>query len=93
MANRETYPASMSPMVGDAVAGAGARRISVVGIQGIPVSSTSPSDQQLLRYDAATNQWVPSDDTNSAIYVNGVPVSDDYLVYVNAAPRITINGV
>lgn len=93
MANRETYPAALSPLQGDVSAGAGARVVTVTGLQTIPISATAPLDQQLLRYDLLTNQWLPSLDTNSAIYVDGVPVSDDYDVFVDAGPPFTVDGV
>jgi hypothetical protein len=91
--NRETYPASMSPLVGDVTAGAGARQTTVVGIQNTPVSSASPNDQDLLRYNFTNSQWEPTPDSNVALYVNGIPVSNDPVIYVNAAALITVNGV
>lgn len=97
--NRETYPASLSPLIGDVSAGAASQLVTVVGLQNQPVAPTIPVDQQILRFTftdpiAGTGgAWGPSSDTNSAIYVNGVPTSDDYDIFVNAAPQVTVNGV
>jgi hypothetical protein len=92
--NRQTYPATQAPLTGDISGPAGATQVAVVGIRGIPVSSATPTDMQLLRFIAANGDWEPSNDGNTAIYLNGFPVSDDYLVYVNpVTPIITVNGV
>lgn len=91
--NRETYPASLSPMTGDAVAGVGAKQTTVVGIQNTPIASTTPNDQDVLRFNFTDGAWEPTADPNVAIFINGVPVSDDPVVYINAGPLVQINGV
>jgi hypothetical protein len=91
--NRETFPASLSPIQGDVSAPAGARLATVVGIRGTPISPSVPTDQNVLRFSATDNQWEPSFDSCTSILVNGVPTSDDYDVYVNAGPLIKVNGV
>lgn len=99
MANRETYPASLSPLIGDVSAGAGVQLVTVVGLQNQPIDGTAPLEQQILRFSftdpiAGTGgAWRASFDTNSAVYINGVPVSDDYDILVNAQPQVTVNGV
>ena len=93
MSNRETFPASLSPITGDVSAGAGARQTTVTGLQGTPVSTTTPNDKDFLMFDAVTSKWEPQQGTGTAITVNGVPTSDDYDVYVNAGPLVMVNGV
>lgn len=93
MSNRETFPANLSPLTGDVLAIAGARQVTVTGLQGTPVSSATPSDQNVLVFDAASSQWKPQASGGTAILVNGVPTSDDYDVYVNAGNLVKVNGV
>jgi hypothetical protein len=88
--NRETYPATLSPLLGDVLAGAGATGVIVTGLQGIPLRP-SPTDQQILRYIAANGDWEPSDATGTVIRVNLIPASDDPLVFVNGT-FILVNG-
>lgn len=91
--NRETYPASLSPMTGDAVAGVGAKQTTVVGIQNNPVSPTSPNGGDVLQFNSTSNMWEPTPEANGFIFINGVPVSSDPIIYINAGPLLTINGV
>lgn len=93
MSNRETFPASLSPITGDVSAAAGVRQATVTGLQGVPVSPATPSDQNILIFSAASSQWQPGPGTGTAIMVNGIPTSDDYDVYVNSGPLIKVNGV
>lgn len=93
MANREVFPGSMSPIAGDVLAAAGAQSTTVVGIQGIPVQSGTPSSGQWLQYSASVNEWVQAG--NLSILVNGVQVSEDYTIFVNAKGlhnQVLING-
>lgn len=90
MSNRETYPSA--PIVGDITCLPGNQSTTVVGLQTVPVSSATPSDQNVLKYISNDGQWEPSDDGNGCIQVNGVHVSDDYLVYVNGV-FVKVNGV
>jgi hypothetical protein len=43
----------------------GATALTVVGLQGRSVSSTAPTDGQILKWNNATTTWVPSADNNS----------------------------
>lgn len=105
MANRETYPASQSPLTGDISGPAGAQSVTVTGIQGIPVlpqSPTSPTDQDKLTFQAANGDWEPTADPNvvvtigtlvvisGAVTAKGVPLSDDRNFSVN---NIGIDGL
>lgn len=95
MANRETYPASQSPLQGDISGPAGATLVRVVGIQTIPVSPATPTDQDTFRYSFADNQWEPDADGNASITIGtyvvtsgqvtskGDNLSDDYDFLVN----------
>lgn len=75
----------------------------VVGIQTIPVDSTAPTDKQVLEFNAGTGQWTPTDlspITQGKILVNGLVVSTDALILVDAAFAIAaddlnvlVNGV
>jgi len=105
MANRETYPASQSPLTGDISGPAGAQQVTVTGIQGVPVlpaSSTSPTDKDKLTYSATNGDWEPTADGNVAVTIGtyatsggavtskGVALSDDRSFSVN---NIGIDGL
>lgn len=90
--NRETFPASQSPLAGDIRGNAGDTLVRVQGFQGRPISPEAPLDTATWRYDANLNMWFPVVPANVAIRVNGEAVSDDYLIYVNAT-FVKVNGV
>jgi hypothetical protein len=102
MANRETYPAAQSPLSGDISGPAGATTVTVVGIQGTPVAATAPTDQDVLRFQAANDDWEPTPDGNASVTIGthteaggvvtgkGVSISDDYAFSVNG---IGIDGL
>ena len=83
MANRETYPASQSPLQGDISGPAGATTVTVVGIRTTPVAPISPTDQQELTFSALLGEWIPQSPGNVSIEINGLDVSDDYSFLVN----------
>ena len=85
MANRETYPASQSPLLGDVSGAAGATTVTVTGLQKIPVQASSPSNGNVLTYNSALNVWQPAGGSsqNQSILVNSNGVSDDYDIGVN----------
>jgi hypothetical protein len=62
--NRESYPSSQSPLLGDISGPAGATLVTVVGIQKVPVITTLPTDQQVLTFVAASGMWEPQDDVD-----------------------------
>ncbi len=79
-------------MQGDLSSIAGQVKVTVVGIQTTPVSSTPPNDGQGLI--ALSGVYTPVA-INNAIMVNSVPVSDDFDIGVNlntVRPGILVNG-
>ncbi len=79
MANAQLFPQSTYPLTGDISSSAGQPRVTVTGIQTIPVIAGTPQDQQVLQYSSTLSAWragtVPF---NQSIEVNGVAMSDDY---------------
>jgi hypothetical protein len=94
MPNQQLFPQSTYPLTGDIQSTPGAPKVTVTGIQTIPVSGTTPTDQQVLIFQQALSQYVPgSMFTNKSVQVNGAPVSDDYDFYVNFYDtRIQVNS-
>lgn len=102
MANRETYPASQSPLQGDVSGPAGASTVTVVGIQTVPVSPATPTDQDLMRYNNTDGKWEPTAEGNASITIGtfalaggvvvekGLPISDDREFSVN---NVAIDGL
>jgi hypothetical protein len=58
--------------------------IDATELQGTPVSTTPPADQQIAKFNAATGQWEPT--SIFALSINGVGVSTDMLIYINGIP-------
>lgn len=56
----------------------------VIKIRGVMVSTTAPSNNQVLKYNSASTQWEPSADTSNAGTVTSVSVSSP-LAVVNAS--------
>lgn len=94
MANRETYPASLSPLTGDISGPAGAQQVTVVGLQTVPVDSITPVQQANLVYDYNVGKWMVRVPGNMSVLLNGTPdsignlqaftaISDDYDFTVN----------
>jgi hypothetical protein len=94
MANRETYPASQSPLTGDISGPAGATSVTVVGLQTNPVASGAPLEQSRLTWNAVLGAWEPEQPGNMSVLINGTPdsqsvltgftdISDDYDFLVN----------
>jgi hypothetical protein len=92
MANREVYPSSLFPLRGDLSAEAGATTVEVVGLRNIPISPTLPTDGQVYSFVAVNDDWEPTTvPFNQSIKVNGVAMSDDYEIFVNAT-HVSVNG-
>lgn len=100
MGSFQTFPPiSTIALTGD-VTTAGSTA-TVVGLQTVPISSTLPTDQEVLTYVASLNAWVPQLlPVASTVLVNSFGVSVDYLFLVDAAfalgpPTLglTVNGV
>ena len=91
--NREItsgVPGSIYPLVGDVVSTAGSPRVVVDGLQTVPVSSSFPGSANNLQYNPNTNSWTPT--AIACIAVDGVVVSYDYMIAVNATnPPIAVS--
>ena len=83
MSNQQIFPNSTYPITGDVQSTPGSPTVRVVGIQTTPFSSTPPLTGQVPVFTGS--QWVPSFGliNNASILVNGVPVSDEYWVFIN----------
>lgn len=103
MANRETYPAAQSPLVGDISGPAGASRVTVVGLQNRPVSAATPVEQARLTWDEVEGNWTPKVPGNMSVLLNGTPdalnvlqgfldISDDYAFLVNCVGLEVLTG-
>lgn len=79
--NRENYPFPLYPLVGDVVSTPGQQAVTVTQIQSIPVEPGTPTDGQLLRYNAITAQWQTENNSFAASIGDGVALS--YLVNHN----------
>jgi hypothetical protein len=75
MANTQTFPQSIYPLVGDIASATGDPDVTVVGIQKTPVLAQAPLDGQILIYDGAINNYVPGDPIVSGTDPTGGPSS------------------
>lgn len=82
--------AGIYPLTGDVLSQAGNQLVTVVGIQGRPILNTFLDGGEVLEYNINTNQWTPT--LRAAIQVNNVTASDDYLITVNVAEMVLVNG-
>lgn len=81
MANRQNFPSSLFPLRGDLSAEAGDVKVTVVGLQTIPIDSTTPTGSPTL---VCINGvlWTPTP-INESVLADGVPISGDYAFLVN----------
>ena len=65
--NREiaTGGASIYPLNGDVASAAGSNVVTVIGLQGIPVTHSFPVGGEILTYDLASNSWTAVVPTHS----------------------------
>ena len=98
MANRETFPASLFPLRGDLFAEAGAITVEVIGLQNIPFSA-APTLVSVPTYNPITNTIDWDVWSGDAVEINGIGVSADKQIFINAvsdgaAPAwvIEVNG-
>lgn len=82
--------AGLYPLTGDVLSTPGSPTARVIGIQGIPVLQSVVPSGAVLQYNQNNNEWEAI--LNAQIQVNGLTVSDDPWVSVNAAKPITVNG-
>ena len=95
MSNRETFPASQSPLTGDISGAAGQTSVTVIGIQTVPVDPTPPTAEEEFFYDVDLLEWSPRLDSNRSVTLGtfltdsgdiisrGQKLSDDYDFLVN----------
>lgn len=88
--NREIWPGGVYPLAGDVQSTAGNPTVTVVGLQSVPVSAISMDGGEILEYSIASHAWKPT--LRASIQVDRVTVSDDYLITVNVAKPIFVNG-
>lgn len=77
------------PLQGDVQSTAGNANVTVIGIQNTPVESTTLDSGAFLEYNQNTNQWQPI--LRACIQCNGLTISDDYDISVNAV-HVSLNG-
>lgn len=66
----------------------------VLGVQGVPVSATAPTDGQVLKYSAASGKWSPGADAVNAGTVTSVSASAPLSVANGAStPAISLGTV
>lgn len=82
--------AGIYPLTGDVLSQAGNQLVTVIGIQGIPVTVGLLLGGEVLEYNTNTHNWEAN--LRAAIQVNNVTVSDDYLITVNVPKMILVNG-
>ena len=99
MSNRETYPASQSPLTGDISGPAGATSITVVGLQNNPVAPINPTQAEVLTWesdvDSPTGEWQPKLPLN-AVLLGGTPDGQGVLqgfVIASADLTFLVNNV
>jgi hypothetical protein len=82
--------AGIYPLQGDVTSTAGNNRVTVTGLEGIPLTPGPYSSGIVWQYVSSTNTWQPI--LSASIQVNGVTVSDDPWVSVNTTKPILVNG-
>jgi hypothetical protein len=92
--NRETYPASLFPLRGDLSAEAGATTVKVIGIQTFPIDApVNPADDgKVPTFVAADGRIEWRVGGGSTVSVNGVGVSNDYLILADTAIAINYSN-
>jgi hypothetical protein len=63
---------------------------SVVKLRGVAISSTAPTNGQVLKYNSTTAQWQPAAD-NTATYSAGTGISINGTTITNTAPDKTVS--
>jgi hypothetical protein len=82
--------AGVYPLTGDVLSQAGNPTVQVVGLRGIPVADSFLNGGEVLEYNVNTHSWEPV--LRAAIQVNGITVSDDYIITVNVQKSVLVNG-
>ncbi len=74
--------------------GGTARAPKVVGLQGIPVSSTAPTNGQVYSYSGGSNQWVPTTPVRGTVTSVGLSAPPEFTVSsspVTSSGTLTLN--
>jgi uncharacterized protein with beta-barrel porin domain len=92
MANREATLGSgtLGILQGDVLTSPGSPNVTVVGLQGVPIGPNTFVNGGVYQYNASTNTFVMVQ-SGASISVNGIAISDDYIISVNAQ-WVYING-
>lgn len=88
--NREIYPVSLFPIVGDVTSTIGNNSTTVQAIQGVSIDVTNLLGGEVLTYNPNTAKWTPT--LPPGIYINNVSISNDYGVAINTVKQVLING-
>lgn len=83
--------AAVYPLTGDVTSTAGNPLVTVTGLQHIPILNQSLDSGAQLTFNANVNQWQGILRAN--VLVDGLGVSDDNIITVNANRPITVDGV
>lgn len=92
--NREIVsgiPGSIYPLIGDVTSTAGNNRVTVTGLEGIPLTLGPYASGVTWQYVSSTNTWQPI--LQATVQVNGVTVSNDPYISVNVLKPVLVNGV
>jgi hypothetical protein len=81
--------AGVYPLTGDVQSTAGSSTVRVVGLQGLPLENIIPNPGAFLVFNQNNAEWEPIQ--RACIQVNGLTVSDDYDMSVNAT-HVSVNG-
>lgn len=91
--NREIISAGAGgiyPLTGDVESQAGSQTVSVVGLQAVPIQQIPLNGGEVLAYNPNLHSWKPT--LRATIQVDGVSVSDDYLITVDVPKPVLVNG-
>lgn len=83
--------AAVYPLTGDVTSTAGNPLVTVTGLQHIPILNASLASGAVLEFNANNNQWQGILRAN--VLVDGLVVSTDNIIAVNADRPITVDGV
>jgi hypothetical protein len=82
--------ATLGVLQGDVLTTPGSPNVIVVGLQGVALAPNTFVGGSVYQYDATTNTFVQVA-MNGSIQINGLSVSDDYDISVNAQ-KVYVNG-
>lgn len=89
--NRQIYPVPLYPLAGDVTSIVGGNRVTVTGLQNTQLDALPLTGGEKLEFNPNTGTWQPI--LRATIQVNGLSVSDDWIISVNVKPLIQVNGM